>query len=70
MPFLQIINAQCEPSQFGSSREHIASANAASKGPPTVFLWVLNVHISIVDWNKSVPQFLGFDLDLRLLEVT
>ena len=27
-----------EPSQFGSSREHIAAANAASKGPPTVFV--------------------------------
>ena len=26
---------ECEPSQFGSSREHIAAANAASKGPPT-----------------------------------
>ena len=26
---------ECEPSQFGSSREHNAAANAASKGPPT-----------------------------------
>ena len=34
-----------EPSQFGSSREHIAAANAASKGPLTVFVWVLNVFI-------------------------
>ena len=31
---------ECEPSQFGSNREHIAAANAASKGPPTVFVWV------------------------------
>ena len=34
-----------EPSQFGSSREHIATANAASNGSPTVFVWVLNVYI-------------------------
>ena len=26
---------ECEPLQFGNSREHIAAANAASKGPPT-----------------------------------
>ena len=80
-------------------REHIAAANAASKGPPTVFvidlkylqyiqyffipyqIWPLSnltpynlinfslsnplflcrfwISISIVDWNESVPQFLG-----------
>ena len=36
---------ECEPSQFGSSREHIAAANAASKGLSTVFVWTLNVYI-------------------------
>ena len=41
-----------EPSQFGSSRDHIAAANAASKGPPTVFVWV---------WNKTgIKVFLNF----------
>ena len=36
---------ECEPLQFGSSREHIAAVNASSKGPPTVFVWGLNVYI-------------------------
>ena len=45
---------ECEPSQFDSSREHIASSQCS----PTVLcgFWMC---ISIVDWNKSVPQFLG-----------
>ena len=40
-PLLFNKRTECEPSQFGGSREHIA---AASKGTPTVFVWVLNVY--------------------------
>ena len=36
MAFILYKRKECEPSQFSSSREHIAAANAASKGPPTV----------------------------------
>ena len=51
---------ECEPSQFGSNREHIAAANAASKGPCIhCFCVGFECVYLYVDWNKSVPQFLG-----------
>ena len=47
---------ECEPLQFGSSRDHIAAATAASKGPPTVFVWVLNMYLL---WT-GMKVFLNF----------
>ena len=61
-----------EPSPFVSSRKQIAAANyAASKGLPTVFVWVLNVYIFCrLEWKCSLIGGGGVDLDLWLLEVT